>query len=113
MSVIIRLLITTLAVLLAAYIVPGIVVSGFYVALIVAVILGVLNIFVRPLILLLALPITLLTFGLFTLVVNALLFWFVSTFVDGFYVDGFVPAFLGALVVAAAGWLGHKLVKHG
>src|SRR3989344_3420776 len=101
MDFLVRFLGATLAVLLAAYLIPGFVVEDFYTALIVALILGVLNITIKPLLVLLTLPLTLLTFGLFTLVINALLLWFIASFVQGFTVDGFIPALLGGLVIAA------------
>ena len=94
---------------LAAEFVQGIEVSGIYTAIIVAILLGVLNLLVRPVLVLLTLPITILTLGLFLFVVNATIFWFVGTFVDGFTVDGFVPALLGSLVVSVASWIANKL----
>jgi putative membrane protein len=105
-----KVLITVLALFLVARYVPGIEVSGFYTALIVAVLLGLINLTLKPILILLTLPINLLTLGLFTFVINALLFWFVSTFVDGFTVDGFLPAFFGALVVSIVNWLGAKIL---
>lgn len=112
MRIILKVIITAAALLLAAYIVPGIAVASLYTALIVAVILGLLNLIIRPILILLTLPITLLTLGLFTLVINAALFWFASTFVRGFTVDGFVPAFIGALIVSAAAWLGGNMLDN-
>jgi putative membrane protein len=109
MHLLARFLGTVFAVLLAAYVVPGFVVSSFYTAAIVALILGVLNITIKPLLLLLTLPINLLTFGLFTLVINAFLLWFIATFVSGFTVAGFVPALLGGLIIAVVGWILHEL----
>lgn len=88
---------------------PGFVVSSFYTAAIVALILGVLNITVKPILLLLTLPITLLTLGLFTLIINAFLLWFIATFVSGFAVTGFAPAFFGGLIVAAVNWILHEI----
>ena len=110
MSLITRLLIVVLGILFVAYIVPGIIVDGFYTALIVALILGLLNIVVRPILILLTLPITLITFGLFTFVINALIFWFVASFVQGFYVDGFLAAFIGALIVSIISSVGNKFI---
>lgn len=110
MGIITKLLLTILALLLVSNFVPGIEVSGFYIALIVAVVLGVINLIVKPILILLTLPINLLTLGLFTFVINAFLFWFVSTFIEGFTVDGFVPAFIGAFIIAAVHWLAEKLV---
>lgn len=111
MKVIAHWFIIALALLAAAEFVPGIEVASFYIALIVALIVGILNVFVRPLLILLTLPITLLTLGLFTFVINALLFWFVATFVDGFSVDGFIPAFIGSLILTLAGSFSNALFR--
>lgn len=100
MKIILNWLIGAGAVLLAAYIVPGIVVSSFYIALIVAFIWGVMSFTVKPILNILTLPINILTLGIFSLVLNGLLFWFIASFVQGFEVEGFIPAFLGAFVVA-------------
>ena len=94
-----RLLINALALLVVAYVVPGIEVSSFYIALIAAVILGVLNAILRPILLILTLPITVLTLGFFALVINALIFWFVASFLEGFTVRGFTAAFVGAIIM--------------
>lgn len=104
-----KILLVAAALLLAARFIPGIDVAGTYPAIIAALALGVVNLIVRPVILLLTLPVNLLTFGLFTFVVNAGLLWFVATFIEGFSVAGFVPAFLGALVVSAASWVAGRL----
>lgn len=90
---------------IAYYIVPGIRVSNFYAALIAALVLALVNLLIRPLILLLTLPFNVLTLGLFTLVINALLFWFTSTMVKGFVVDGFWPAFWGAFAMWIVNWI--------
>ena len=103
-----RILLVALALLLIAHFVPGIEVASIYTAVIVALVLGVMNITIKPVLLILTLPISLLTFGLFTFVVNALLFWFVSTFIEGFHVDGFLPALLGAVGVSLVSWAGHR-----
>ncbi|MEX0652004.1 MAG: phage holin family protein [Candidatus Paceibacterota bacterium] len=108
MGIITRLLLTVLALLLVSNYVPGITVSSFYIALIVAVVLGVVSVILKPILIILTLPITLVTLGLFTFVINAGLFWFVSTFIDGFTVDGFIPAFIGALIVALVHSLAEK-----
>ncbi|MFZ5365271.1 MAG: phage holin family protein [Patescibacteria group bacterium] len=95
--------------LLVAYTVPGIEVTSFYIALILVVVLGVVNALLGGLIKLLTLPLTILTLGLFNLVVNGLMFWLVSTFIKGFEVSGFWIAVLGALlytlVTTLTGWL--------
>lgn len=109
MNFILKWLIVALSVLGAAYIVPGITVSSFYIALIVALIWGVVSFVIKPILHIIALPITILTLGLFSFVINGLLFWFVSSFIEGFEVDGFIPAVLGAIVVSLLTWLGKKI----
>jgi len=109
MTIIIRLFVTALALLGAAYLIPGITVDSFYIALIVAVLLGLVNLILRPILILLTLPINILTLGLFTFVLNGLLFWFVASFVDGFFVEGFWVAVGGALVVSVFSFIGNKL----
>lgn len=108
MGIITKLLLTVLTLLLVSNYVPGITVESFYIALIVAIVLGIVNLILKPILIILTLPITLLTLGLFTFIINAGLFWFVSTFIEGFTVDGFVPAFIGALVIAAVHSLAEK-----
>lgn len=103
--------ITALSFLLAAYLVPGIEVDGFGSALILALLWGVIGISIKPLLLILTLPITVVTLGLFTLVINGLLFWFLGMFIEGFSVSGFPVAILGAFVVTAAGWIGRHVLK--
>ena len=111
MKILFKIVLTALAVLGAAYLLPEFVsVESFYVAFIVAVVLAVLNLIVKPIIILLTLPINLITLGLFTLVINAGLFWLASYFVDGFEVVGFAGAFVGALLVSVVVWVGHKLI---
>ena len=110
MSMLIRWIINALALMLVAYLFPKIHVSGFYIALVTALILGLINAFIRPILILITLPINILTLGLFTFVLNALLFWFVASFIDGFYVDGFWTAFFGALVFSIISSLANGLV---
>ena len=110
MKIITKVLIAALALLLTAYLVPGIEVSGVYTAIIAAIILGVLNLFVRPILVILTLPVTILTLGLFVFVINAVLFLFVASFVYGFKVDGFWVALLGSLIVSVISTLGNKFV---
>ncbi len=97
--------------MLLTYIVPGISVKNFYSALLAALVLGLVNAVIRPLIILLTLPVNILTLGLFTLVINALMLWFVASIVKGFDVKNFVAAFLGALVLWVVGWLTNALTK--
>ena len=94
-----RWIVNAIALIGIAYLVPNIQVESFYTALITALVLGILNAIVRPILTLLTLPITIMTLGLSTLFINALLFWFVSTFIKGFEVNGFVAAFTGAIIM--------------
>lgn len=99
-NIILRLLMLTAGIFLASFLVPGITVDGYGSAIKAAVLLGVLNIFIKPVILIMTLPITLLTLGLFTLVINALLLWFVGYAVVGFEVASFISALVGAVIVS-------------
>jgi len=107
MKLLIRWVITSLALFAAAWFVPGIRVEGnaWIVYAVMAVILGLVNAIVRPLLKLLTCPLVILTLGLFTLVINGVTLWLASViarkwFYVGFYVDGFWAAFLGALIVS-------------
>lgn len=97
--------------MLVAYLVPGIHVAGFYTALIAALILGLINAIIKPIVSLLTLPVTLLTLGLFSLIINALMFYLASTVVKGFVVSGFWPAFWGALIMTIGGWFSSALLS--
>ena len=94
-----RWVINAVALLVVANVVPGFGVSTFYTALIAALVLGLVNALIRPLLFILTLPVTILTLGLFTFVLNALMILLVSTIVKGFTVEGFVPALLAALLL--------------
>lgn len=91
-------ILNAVALLIVAYILPGINVASFGSALIAALVLGLLNTLVKPVLILLTLPITVVTLGLFLLVLNALVFWFAGSVLKGFHVNGFWWALLGALV---------------
>jgi putative membrane protein len=110
MRLLIRWLISAGAVFLLPHLFAAIEVKSFYVALAVAVVLGLLNAVVRPILILLTLPVTLLTLGLFIFVINALLFWFVSSFVPGFHVDGFWPAMWGSILYSLITFILNALV---
>lgn len=102
----VRWLTTTVAVLVASTLIPGIEVSGGIVALIGAsLFLGIVNALVRPVLLLLSIPLILVTMGLFLLVLNALLLWMVGSIVPGFSVSGFWSAFFGAIVISLTTWI--------
>jgi putative membrane protein len=93
-----RWLLNTLVLLLVGNLVPGVKFASFWSALIASLVLGLLNALIRPLIILLTLPVNILTLGLFTLIINALMFWLASSIVKGFEISNFAAAFWGALV---------------
>jgi len=103
MKLIVRWLLLAAALLLVAYLYPGVAVSSFGVAMIAALVLGLLNTVVRPLLVLLTLPVTLLTLGLFLFVINALLFWAAAGVLEGFNVSGFTAALIGSLIYSICG----------
>lgn len=105
MGLLVRWLILTAAVTIAAYLIGGIEVSGFFSALFAAAILGVLNVFFKPILLILTLPINILTLGFFTFIINAVILKMVSGVISGFQVHGFWSAVLGALVISVVNWL--------
>lgn len=111
MGFLLRVAINALAIVLAASILPGIEVDGIVPALAAAVLLGLVNAFVRPVLLILTLPITLVTLGLFLLVLNGFCFWMVASLVTGFHVAGFGSALLGALVVSVVSWVVTALIS--
>lgn len=106
-----KLLIMALAILAVAEVLGGVTVDSFYIATIVAVILGFINVLIRPVLILLTLPINIITLGLFTFVINGVLLWFVASFVQGFAVDGFLTAILAAFIIAAINWFGEKFIS--
>ncbi len=113
MSLLLVWLINAIALLGVAYLLPSIQVSSFTTALIAALLLGLVNTLVRPVLVILTLPVTLLTLGLFILVINALLFWFVGSILRGFVVQDFATAFIGALLYSIISWLLSSLLLKG
>lgn len=99
-NILINWLINTLVIMVASYLLPGITIDNFVVALLVAIVLAFLNTFIRPILIILTLPITLLTLGLFLLVINALLIMLTSAIVPGFHVNGFGWAILFSILVS-------------
>ncbi|MYN14022.1 phage holin family protein [Pusillimonas sp. TS35] len=98
MELILVWILNAVALLIVAYLLPGITVASFGSALIAALVLGLLNTLVKPVLILLTLPITIVTLGLFLLVLNALVFWFAGSVLKGFQVNGFWWALLGAFI---------------
>ncbi|HLI96571.1 MAG TPA: phage holin family protein [Candidatus Baltobacteraceae bacterium] len=111
MHFLIRLLINGIAFYLIARYVPGIHANGFGYAVLAAFIFGIVNAIVRPIVLLLTLPFTIITLGLFIIVVNALMFWLATWISPGFKVDGFVPALIGGIIMAIVGMITNAVFK--
>lgn len=113
-GLIIRWLILTSAVMAASYLIDGIRISGFFSAFFTAAVLGILNVFFRPVLLILTLPINIMTLGLFTFVINALLLKMASGVIPGFDVYGFWSAIFGSLVISGVNWILSSFIKvHG
>ncbi len=103
MRLVIKWLLSALALLAVTYIYTGVQVSSFTSALIAAAVIGLLNMVVRPVLVVLTLPVTIITLGLFLFVINALLFWAASGLLPGFHVNGFVAALIGSLIYSLLG----------
>lgn len=104
MKLLLLWLINAVALMAVAYLLPGITVASFVTALIAALVLGLVNAVIRPILVLLTLPVTLLTLGLFIFVINGLLFWFVGSFIAGFVVSGLWWGIAGAVVYSIVSW---------
>ncbi|NLK09140.1 MAG: phage holin family protein [Firmicutes bacterium] len=110
-SWVIRWLVTTIALLITAAIIPGVHIGGIVSALLAAAAIGVVNAFVRPIFLLLTLPLNLLTLGLFTFVVNGIMLFLAAFFVPGFQVSGFFSAVFGALILSLISSVINKVAR--
>ncbi len=106
-----RWLVITVAILFSSSILPGIRVDSLTSAVVAAAILGIINVFLRPVLLILTLPLTILTLGVFAFVINALMLLLVAYFVPGFDVDGFFWAFLGALIISFVSWIANRFIR--
>ena len=112
MIFIVRLLTNMVAILLVAYLLPGIMwVESLWAALAAAFLLGIVNTILRPILILFTLPLTLLTFGLFLLVINGLMLWLVAGLVGGFHVNGFWGSVFGAILLSIVSWLLASLLR--
>jgi putative membrane protein len=97
-SLLLRWLLSALALLAVAYLYPGVRVDSFFAAVVAALALGLVNALIRPILVLLTLPVTIITLGLFLFVINAALFWLVAQVIKGFSVEGFLAALVGSLL---------------
>lgn len=106
-----NLIVSAIAVIISAYILPGVKVDGFMTAVVVAVVLGIVNMFIKPVLVLLTLPLTILSLGLFTFVINAALVLLVSSLVPGFKVSGFLWALIFSLVLSVVSSFLYSIAK--
>lgn len=111
MKLLLKLIVNALAVFAAAYLLPGVSVDNFITAIIVAIVLGVLNLLVKPILVILTIPITIVTLGLFLLIINALIVLLCASLVDGFEVNGVIYAVLFSLVVSLISAIMEGLAK--
>lgn len=111
LMIILRWLIIACTVFLIGMYMPGVTVSSWYSALIVAAVFGILNAIIRPLLSLITLPITLLSLGLTSFIFSGLILWFVSTFIKGFSIDTFSTALLAAIIIWAVSFVTNSLLK--
>ncbi len=111
MGLLVRWLVLTAAIMVASYLIQGIEVNGFFSAFFAAAILGVLNVFFRPILLILTLPINILTLGFFTFIINAVLLKMASGVISGFVVHGFWSAVFGGLVISVVSWLLNSFIN--
>jgi putative membrane protein len=106
MFFIIRLIIHMVAILIISYLFPKMIrVDGLMAALVAAFLLGIVNVIIRPILVFLTLPLTVLTLGLFLLVINGLMLWLVAALVKGFHVNGFWGAVFGSLLISIVSWI--------
>jgi putative membrane protein len=104
-TILVKWFINALALYITSYLVKGITVSGTSALFLAAALLGIINAVIRPILIILTLPINILTLGLFTFFINGLMLWMVSFLIKGFIIQGFWAAFLGALVISLVSWL--------
>ena len=111
MKLIIRLTINVFALLVVEYLVPGFELTGYQAVIVTAIVIGVVNTFIRPLLQLIALPISLLTFGISAFLINVFLLWGVAYVVPGFEITSFLTAVIAAIVLSLVSWFLHKLAS--
>jgi putative membrane protein len=109
--ILLKWLINALALYVTSYLVKGIQVSDAWALFLAAALLGILNAVIRPILIILTLPINIITLGLFTLVINGLMLWVVSFLIKGFVIQGFWPAILGALMISIMSWIVNWLIR--
>ncbi len=111
MRVIIKLAINVFALFVVAYLVPGFVLTGLWPAIVAAIVIGVVNTFIRPILQIIALPISLITFGISAFLINVALLYMVSFIVPGFRIANFLTAIIASIVLALVSWFLNKLAS--
>ncbi len=109
MKIILHWILISVSVFIASKIVDGIFVDPIWMAFVVGACLALFNMFIKPIIKILTLPLNIITFGLFSLVINGAIFWYLGTIINGFSVESFLAAFLGALIVSILNWMLSKV----
>ena len=112
MSLIIRLAVNAFALWVVAYLVPGVVFESTQALIVTAIVFGIVNTFIRPVLQIIALPISLVTFGVAAFLINVLLLWLVSVIVPGFEIANFLTAVIASIVLAFVSWFLHSLTRH-
>src|SRR5689334_29437 len=105
MNFLLKLILSALAVVIGAYVIPGVYVNGFVSALVVAIVLGILNVSLKPLLVILTIPVTVITLGLFLLVINVIVIYVADWLVGGFHVSGFIAALLFSFALTVLNWV--------
>lgn len=111
MNLVFNLLINVFSLLVVEYLVPGFELSDFWTAVVASIVIGIVNTFIKPVLQLIALPISILTLGISAFLINVLLLWGTSKLVPGFYIDSFWSAILASIVLALVTWFLHRLAK--
>jgi putative membrane protein len=111
MKLIIRLAVNVFALLVVEYLVPGFVLKDIWTAVVAAIVIGIVNTFIKPILQIIALPITILTLGLGAFLINVFLLWGASRLVPGFYIAGFWTAVMASIVLSLVTWFLHKLAR--
>jgi putative membrane protein len=110
MKILIKWLCLAVSIMAAAYLIPGVAISGVYTALILAVVLSLINLIIKPILIIITLPVNILSLGLFTFVINALLIMLAGSIVEGFAVDGFLTALFFSIVLSVINYILGKLL---
>ena len=111
MRVLTKIALTAFTLLLIAEYVPGIAITSVWSAIVAACVLGLLNVLVKPLVVILTIPVTVLTLGLFLFVINAAFFVLAAGVTSGFSVNGFIPALIGSMVLSLVGMLSNRILR--